>query len=159
MLHMLQERVDTMENVKISSFQVFTLIYIFILGTTVLFPVGADAKQAAWISILIGLIGGLPLLFMYYYLNKQYPDLLLTEYCKKILGKQIGTMVGIFYVLYFLYGAARDVRDVMELTPLFLYGTPNWGIGIMLILPILYGLFLGIETISRTSEIFFPISY
>ncbi|WP_077212576.1 GerAB/ArcD/ProY family transporter [Bacillus dakarensis] len=145
-----------MENVKISSFQLFTLIYIFILGTTVIFPVGADAKQAAWISIFFGLLSGLPLLLMYYYLNKQYTNLLLTEYCIKILGKYIGTMIGILYILFFLYGAARDVRDVMELTPLFLYGTPSWAIAFMLILPILYGLYLGIEVIGRTSEIFFP---
>jgi spore germination protein KB len=144
-----------MENVKISSYQVFTLIYIFVLGTTIIFPLGADAEQAAWISILLGLVGGLPLLIMYYYLNKQYPDLVLTEYCIKILGKHIGTIVGIIYILFFLYGAARDVRDAMELVPLFLDGTPEWAIGTVLMLPVLFGLFLGIEVIGRTSEILF----
>src|SRR5947207_1986543 len=138
-----------MENAKISSYQLFTLIYIFILGTTVIFPVGADAKQAAWMSILLGMVGGLPLLVIYYYLNKQYPSLLLTEYSIKILGKYIGTIVGIIYILFFLYGAARDTRDAMELVPLFLDGTPMWAIGIMFMLPILAGLFLGIEAISR----------
>ena len=145
-----------MENVKISTYQVFTLIYIFVLGTTIIFPVGAGAKQAAWISILLGLAGGIPLLIMYYYLNKQYPNLLLTEYCIKILGKYIGTIVGIIYILFFLYGAARDVRDAMELVPLFLADTPIWAIGIALMLPILFGLFLGIEVIGRTGEILFP---
>ena len=145
-----------MENAKISSYQLFTLLYIFVLGTTIIFPVGADAKQAAWISILLGLVGGIPLLIMYYYLNKQLPNLLLTEYCVKILGKYIGTIVGIVYILFFLYGAARDVRDTMELVPLFLEGTPDWAIGVSLLLPTLFGLFLGIEVIGRTSEILFP---
>lgn len=76
-----------MEHSKISSFQLFTLIYIFVLGTTVLFPVGADAKQAAWVSILLGMFMGVPLLYMYSYLQKQHPNLLLTEYTQKILGK------------------------------------------------------------------------
>jgi spore germination protein KB len=132
------------------------MIYIFVLGTTVIFPVGADAKQAAWISILLGMIGGLPLLIIYNYLNKQFPGLLLTEYCIKILGKYIGTIVGIIYILFFMYGAARDVRDAMELIPLFLPDTPIWASGILLMLPILLGLFLGIEVIGRTSETFFP---
>lgn len=145
-----------MENSKISSYQLFTLIFTFVLGTTVIFPVGGDAKQASWISILLGMFSGLPLMIIYFYLNKQYPQLLLTEYCKKILGKYIGTVVGIFYILFFLYGAARDLRDAMEIVPLFLYGTPISAIGVMLMLPILFGLFLGIETISRISEIFFP---
>ncbi len=121
-----------------------------------MFPVGGDAKQAAWLSILLGMISGIPLLFIYVYLNKQYPNLVLTEYCKQILGKYLGSFIGIFYILFFLYGAARDVRDAMELIPLFLDGTPIWAIGIMLLLPILYALFLGIEVIGRTSEIFFP---
>ncbi|THE13127.1 spore gernimation protein GerB [Bacillus timonensis] len=145
-----------MENAKISSYQLFSLIYIFILGTTMIFPVGANGEKAAWISIIIGMVGGIPLLAMYHYLNIQYPNLLLTDYCRKILGKLIGTIIGVLYVLYFLYGAARDVRDAMELMPLFLNETPTWAIGAMILLPITFGLFLGIEVIARTSEIFFP---
>ncbi|HZH58780.1 MAG TPA: GerAB/ArcD/ProY family transporter [Metabacillus sp.] len=143
-----------MENAKISAIQLVIIIYIFVVGTTVIFPLAADAKQAAWISILIGMLSGFPLLFMYHYLYKMYPNLVLTEYCKKILGKYIGTVVGLSYVLFFLYGAARDVRDAMELAPLFLHGTPVSAIGIMFLLPVLYGLFLGIEVLLRTSEIF-----
>ncbi|MFC0275019.1 GerAB/ArcD/ProY family transporter [Metabacillus herbersteinensis] len=144
-----------MENSKISSYQLFTLIVVFVIGTTVIFPLAADAKQAAWISILLAMFCGLPLLIIYCYLNRQYPNLLLTDYCKKILGKYIGTTIGIFYILFFLYGASRDVRDAMELAPLFLHGTPISAIGIVFMVPILYGLYLGIEVISRTIEIFF----
>ncbi|MCK2005632.1 spore germination protein [[Brevibacterium] frigoritolerans] len=144
-----------MENSKISSYQLFTLIVIFVIGTTVIFPLASDAKQAAWISILLGMFLGLPLLIIYGYLNRQYPDLLLTEYCKKILGKYIGTIIGILYILFFLYGASRDLRDIMELTPFFLEGTPISAVGIVFMLPILYGLYLGIEVICRTVEIFF----
>ncbi|MDP1420135.1 GerAB/ArcD/ProY family transporter [Peribacillus simplex] len=144
-----------MENAKISSYQLFILILIFVIGTTVIFPLASDAKQAAWISILLGMFCGLPLLIIYCYLNRIYPDLLLTEYCKKILGKYIGSIIGIFYILFFLYGASRDLRDIMELAPLFLEGTPISAIGIIFMLPILYGLFLGIEVISRTGEAFF----
>ncbi|WP_164854974.1 GerAB/ArcD/ProY family transporter [Peribacillus frigoritolerans] len=144
-----------MENSKISSYQLFTLIVIFVIGTTVIFPLASDAKQAAWISILLGVFFGLPLLIIYGYLNRQYPDLLLTEYCIKILGKYIGTIIGICYILFFLYGASRDLRDLMELTPLFLEGTPMSAIGIVFMLPILYGLYLGIEVICRTVETFF----
>ncbi|WP_214746983.1 GerAB/ArcD/ProY family transporter [Bacillus sp. ISL-34] len=144
-----------MENSKISSYQLFTMIVTFVIGTTVIFPLASDAKQAAWISIILGMFCGLPLLIIYGYLNRQYPELLFTEYCKKILGKYIGTIIGIFYILFFLYGASRDLRDTMELTPLFLEGTPISAIGIVFILPILYGLYLGIEVICRTVETFF----
>ena len=45
-------------------------------------------------------IFGLTFTYFFGYLNRQYPDLLLTEYCKKILGKYIGTIIGIFYILF-----------------------------------------------------------
>ncbi|WP_175640505.1 GerAB/ArcD/ProY family transporter [Metabacillus schmidteae] len=143
-----------MEKAKISAIQLVVILYIFILGTTVIFPLAADADQAAWISILLGMVLGLPLLLIYHFLYKMYPNLVLTEYSKEILGKYLGTAVGILYVVYFLYGAARDVRDAMDLAPLFLHGTPVSVIGIMFLLPILYGLFLGIEVLLRTGEIF-----
>ncbi|MFJ7991696.1 GerAB/ArcD/ProY family transporter [Peribacillus frigoritolerans] len=72
----------------------------FCYRTTVIFPLASDSKQAAWISILLGIFFGLPFLIFYGYLNRQYPDLLLTEYCKKIPGKYIGTIIGIFYILF-----------------------------------------------------------
>ncbi|MCV9886754.1 GerAB/ArcD/ProY family transporter [Metabacillus halosaccharovorans] len=143
-----------MENAKISAIQLVTIMYIFVVGTTVIFPLAAEAEQAAWISILLGMFLGFPLLLIYHYLYKLYPHLVLTEYTIKILGTYLGTAVGISYVLFFLYGAARDVRDAMELAPLFLHGTPISVIGIMFLVPILYGLFLGIEVLLRTSEIF-----
>ncbi len=144
----------SMEKAKISAIQLVMIIYIFVVGTTVIFPLAADADQAAWLSILLGMVFGLPLLLIYHYLYKMYPSLVLTQYSKKILGKYIGTTVGISYVLFFLYGAARDVRDAMELAPLFLHETPVSVLGILFLLPILYGLFLGIEVLLRTSEIF-----
>ena len=53
-----------------------------------------------------------------------------------------------------MYGASRDFRDLMELTPFFLEGTPITAMGIVFMLPILYGLYLGIEVICRTVETF-----
>lgn len=144
-----------MENSKISSRQIFALIMIFELGTTVMFPLAAKAKQAAWISILIGMLGGIVLLTLYHYLFCQYTDKLLTEYCKRIFGKYIGTFICIIYVFYFLYGAARDIRDGMEILSLFYPETPISILGIMIMAIICYGLYLGIEVIGRMSEIFF----
>jgi spore germination protein KB len=144
-----------MQKSTISPFQLFTLIVFFEIGTTVMFPLGAGAKQAAWISILIGMIGGLPILFMYHYLFQNYPDMPLTEYMKEIFGKFLGTFIGIFYMFYFLYGAARDVRDGMELLSIYYIGTPISVLGFVFMAVILYGIYKGIEVLCRTSEAFF----
>jgi spore germination protein KB len=146
-----------MENARISLFQLFTLLVFFIVGTTVMFPLASDAKQAAWVAVLFAMLGGIVLFELYQYLYRQYPDLLFADYTKRILGNYVGTIIGISYTVFFLYGAARDVRDGMELLSLKFSETPITFLGGLLILVIMYGLYMGIEVISRCSEILFII--
>src|SRR4051794_16985410 len=101
-----------MQKLQISSYQLFILIVLFELGTAVLFGPGASAKQDAWIANLLGLAGGLLLLLVYYRLFTYYPELPLTSYVQKILGKWFGGLIAFFYISYFLYQTARVLRDI-----------------------------------------------
>lgn len=116
-------------NIKISGFQLFVLIVLFEMGSAILFAPGSQAaRQDAWISLLLGLAGGLLLFHVYYRLYLFYPDLPLTGYLRKITGIWTGTIIGLFYIIYFLYQASRILRDFGELlvttsytsTPLFI---------------------------------------
>lgn len=75
-----------MEKAKISSYQLFVLILLFQLGSALLLPLATDVKQDAWIAVLIGLIGGILLFFIYYRIYTYYPDALPTTYLQKIIG-------------------------------------------------------------------------
>ncbi len=118
-------------------------------------PLGLDAKQDAWIAIIIGMVGGIFIFCMYSYLYNHFPHLLLTGYVRIIFGKYIGTVVGILYILFFIYGAARDLRDGVELLVLSYNVTPISVISIILMMVISYALYKGIEVLSRSGEIFF----
>lgn len=144
-----------MESEKINSFQLFCLIILFELGTAMMVPLGLDAKQDAWIAIIIGMVGGIFIFCMYSYLYNHFPHLLLTGYVRIIFGKYIGTVVGILYILFFIYGAARDLRDGVELLVLSYDVTPISVISIILMMVISYALYKGIEVLSRSGEIFF----
>ena len=72
-----------MEKAKISTHQLFVLIVLFELGSAILVPLAVEAKQNAWLAILIGLSGGLCLFLIYYALFSYYPDIPLTEYLQK----------------------------------------------------------------------------
>ncbi|MGM0879100.1 MAG: GerAB/ArcD/ProY family transporter [Bacillota bacterium] len=144
-----------MESGKITSFQLFCLIILFELGTAIMVPLGVDAKQDAWIAILIGMVGGTLIFCIYSYLYNHFPHLLLTGYVRIILGKYIGSIIGIIYILFFIYGAARDLRDGVELLVLSYDVTPMSVLSIILVLIISYALYSGIEVLSRSGEIYF----
>ncbi|WLD91696.1 GerAB/ArcD/ProY family transporter [Alkalihalobacillus sp. AL-G] len=148
-----------MEKSKISPQQLFSLIVLFELGTALIVPLGVEAKQDAWLAELLGMTGGIVLLLQYYYLYRHYPNLLLTSYIQKIFGKYIGFFIALSYILFFIYGASRDLRESSELFLLPYSETPMSVLsGIMMIL-VCYALYQGIEVIARAGEIFFVLVF
>ncbi|AJY75116.1 GerAB/ArcD/ProY family transporter [Paenibacillus beijingensis] len=143
-----------MEQAKISSFQLFCLILLFELGTAIIAPIGLDAHQDAWIAVLIGMLIGLPIYWMYVFLYNRYPGLLLTGYARTIFGPLFGWIAAFAYILFFIYGAARDLRDGLELLMLSMDLTPMFLLGAMLMVIVVYALFTGVETFSRLGEIY-----
>jgi spore germination protein KB len=98
------------------------------------------------------------LFFIYYSLFRQYPSLPLTGYARKIFGKYLGWIIGLLYILYFLYITARIVRDFGDLLlSSALSKTPLLAIIILFVLVICYLLYLGIEVLGRTAEVFIVI--
>lgn len=148
-----------MENAKISPHQLFSLIVLFELGTALIVPLGVEAKQDAWLTELLGLAGGIILLLQYYYLYHHYPNLLLTSYIQKIFGKYIGNIIAMSYILFFIYGASRDLRESSELLLLTFSNTPMVVMSAIMMILVCYGLHHGIEVIARTGELFIVLVF
>ncbi|MBS4211440.1 MULTISPECIES: GerAB/ArcD/ProY family transporter [Neobacillus] len=149
-----------MENAKIKASQMFVLVVLFEMGSSILVGLGGSARQDAWISILLGLAGGILVFFIYYRLFKYYPELPLTSYLQKITGKWIGRILALFYVVYFMYVATRVLRDFGELLTTTIYtATPLVVINSLMILTIIYGIHKGFEVIARIGELYFAIIY
>ncbi|MET1122745.1 GerAB/ArcD/ProY family transporter [Priestia megaterium] len=147
-----------MEKAKISVIQLFSLMFIFDLGTALIVSYGIPARKDAWLAVILGMAGGILLFFVYYMLFRQYPNLPLTGYVRKIFGKYLGWIIGLLYCLFFLYIAARNVRDFGDLlTSSTLPETPLLAINLSLVLVICYILYLGIEVLGRTAEVFIVI--
>ncbi|WP_347548572.1 GerAB/ArcD/ProY family transporter [Pseudalkalibacillus hwajinpoensis] len=147
-----------MPTVKITPKQLFVIMVLFELGSAVVVGLGTEAKQDAWIAILLGMIGGIGLFYIYGLLFNRYPDLPLSIYAQKILGKWPGKIIACLYSIYFLYIGARVLRDFGELiVTSALSETPLLVVNILIIVIIIYGCILGIEVIGRSAEIFFMI--
>ncbi|WCK55678.1 GerAB/ArcD/ProY family transporter [Aneurinibacillus sp. Ricciae_BoGa-3] len=147
-----------MEKERISAGQLFALIVLFEMGTAVVVPIGLTAEQGTWLSILIASIGGILLFLVYDYLFRQYPDLPLSGYAQKILGKYIGWPLSLLYIPFFMYTAARDLRETGDLLITTAYTqTPILAVAGLMTLAVVYILFKGIEVLARMAEIYLMI--
>lgn len=147
-----------MEKAKVSVIQLFFMMFIFELGSAVVVSFGIGAKKDAWLAILLGVCGGIALFFIYYPVFRQYPDLPLTGYARKIFGKYLGWAIGVLYVVYLLYAASRNLRDFGDiLVASTMQKTPLLAVNILMILTVCYVLYLGIEVLGRTAEVFIVV--
>jgi spore germination protein KB len=117
-----------------------------------------EAKQDAWITVIFGTAFGCVLYLVFIKLNKIYPTLPLTGYIRKILGRYLGWLIGIIYVMYFIYIASRVLRDFEELLVISAYRSSSLlTIGIIMIVCVMYAAYKGLEVFSRISELCFFI--
>lgn len=142
----------------ISKHQLFTLMFVFEVGSTTLFALGIDAKQDAWIVILIALIIGLGFIWIYTELQSAFPEKNYAEIIITILGKKLGVVLALLYAAEWLWHLARNVREFSELTLITLLPrTSIWVITSIFLCASLYTLLKGVEVLARASEIIMPI--
>lgn len=142
----------------ISKHQLFTLMFVFEVGSTTLFALGINAKQDAWIVILIALIIGAGFTWVYTELQNAFPDKNYVEIVNIILGKKLAMPVIILNTCGFLWHCARNLREFGELIIITaLPETPLWVISAIFVAVSVYVIFNGIEVLSRVSEILMPV--
>lgn len=106
------------EKSRLSEFLACFVLYE--IGSTTLFQMAGEAKQDAWIAMLIGASIGFLLLLIYLAIHHKDPDKDLFQLCKHYFGKYIGTFVALLYAGYFGYEASRNLRDLVELAAFIL---------------------------------------
>lgn len=144
--------------VHISKHQLFTLMFIFEIGSTTLFALGIEAKQDAWIAILIALFIGLGFVWIYTQLQKSFPNKDFIDIITSILGKTLGLPLVFLYLLAWLWGVSRNLREFGELIILTtLPNSPLWIICLLFLAVSVYTLLKGMEVLARISEIILPI--
>ncbi|MDQ8734080.1 endospore germination permease [Paenibacillus sp. LHD-38] len=148
-----------MNNAEITSGQCAKMLFLFALGSAALIlptSVTAIAKQDGWISMLLAGPFNYFILIVFLALSDRFPNLSLAQYAERVLGAWGGKVVSLLYILFFLLLSAlvlRNISDFMGLSVLPI--TPEWFIDSTFMMVVIYGVFLGIETIARTGEILF----
>lgn len=104
-----------MSSGKSRNFELIAGLILFEVGSTTLFQMGVEAKQDAWIAMLIGAGLGFLLLLIYLGIYRRDSERDLFELCRHYLGKWIGTIFALIFALYFAYESSRNLRDLGEL--------------------------------------------
>lgn len=144
---------------RISKNQLFCLVMMEQIGSTNLWALGIKAKQDAWIVILISMIAGLGLLWVFIELSSKYPEDHIAGIAIKLLGNIIGWPLAFMYFLLLAFNATRNVSEFGDLINMtFLQETPSFVISILFTFTIIYILFKGIEPLARMTEIILPVT-
>ncbi|XEC95547.1 endospore germination permease [Paenibacillus tarimensis] len=149
-----------LENAKIAARQFAILVFMFTAGSSLLLAPGmlaAPAKQDAWLSGILGVGAGLLFGLIYTKLGTLYPDKNLAQYSEQILGKWVGKAVSILFLPFPFLLASLVLRNIGDfLTTYIMPETPIQFIHILMLIVVMMGIRLGIETIARAAEIIFP---
>lgn len=141
---------------KISPYQLFSVIFLVPYGSAVLYFIAAEAEQDAWIMILIYMIAGFLLQYIYISLYKDYPQDTIMHWMINIFGKVIGGGFALLYALYFAYIAARVLRDFITIIKIVAFFTNSVIIlNIVITATIFYGVAKGVENVCRIASSFF----
>lgn len=145
---------------SISNWQLYCLMLLFQLGTSVVFGFASPAKQDAWITVLISVVPGSMLFWAYVQLYKTRPDTNWGGLLRLSFGKAAGFFLGIVYIILFIYAAARNLRDLGELTSTFLLPrTPMAVIMFLFQLLAAYICYSGLERMGRVAELNVPVIF
>lgn len=145
---------------SISRRQFEILVLLFSLGDAVLVlptVLAQEARQDAWIASGISFVIGLGFVFLYYAVAKRFPGKSLIEACETAFGRWTGTAASLLYLSFLFLLSSILLRETGDfLTVLVLPETPIEAIHLLFAGVVVWGTKLGLETIARSAEIFFP---
>ncbi|MGE6577574.1 GerAB/ArcD/ProY family transporter [Paenibacillus xylanexedens] len=150
-----------LEQGRLGTRQLTTLTFMMVVGDMMLiYPsvITSYAKQDSWICAFIGVPLGMALLAMILKLCSMHPEKNLVQMARSILGFWPGTFFSCFYLFFFIIGASTHTREVGDFmtTQIFQY-TPIRIIILMFVIVIGWGVWHGLETMGRSSELLMPV--
>jgi spore germination protein KB len=144
-----------MKNEPISERQGIILIILFILGSTLLVSPSTEAKQDAWIAVIIAFLWSIILLLMFSRLLSLYPGKDLFDILEIVMGKFIGKFISILMIWFAFHIGTLVMRNISDFTNTLVFpDTPVVLPLLPLALLLIWGLKAGIEVIGRWGEFF-----
>src|SRR5690349_4249085 len=140
----------------ISGLQIFWIIFSMQMGEGVLLtisPTISESQQGAWISVLIAGGFGVLLALIATKLSLIHPNQTFIEYSQTILGKWLGKIILVPFLIHCYTAFAGILRHFSEIVLMVLLPRTDMSLVILyMLLVVIYVTYQGIEGIGRCSE-------
>lgn len=147
-----------MSQERIAPGQVMTLLLASRLSQSLVFwGTVTGIGQDNWWETTLGVLAGIPFIWMLNALWLRYPDLGLLGIAEKLLGKLLGKVLGLLYCLFFLLLCSLTIRLVAAFIRFaFLPHTPRVLVMAMVAFLAVYTIRNGLEVAARISQVVTP---
>ncbi|MHB9922979.1 GerAB/ArcD/ProY family transporter [Clostridium botulinum] len=114
------------------------------------------SKQDGWISVLLGSVYPLYIVFIANYLGKNYPKENMLILSKKFFGKILGTILNLIFILHFIIISTKVASDVSNVLHIYVVQfLDKWSMLIVMYCIIAYAIYGGTKTVGKLNEIIF----
>ncbi|OCT12769.1 hypothetical protein A8709_31255 [Paenibacillus pectinilyticus] len=149
-----------MEKGKISPFQMALIMHPTIMATATLSVPAITMRLAGrdmWMAPIISSLVGFLTIYIIYHLHTKFPNDTFIQYVPRILGRYVGPLLTLIYILAILYSTCVTIREYGELiTGNFLNDTPMIIIVVPIVAVCAYALYQGLEVIARSAQLLIP---
>lgn len=118
----------------------------------------AVSGRDSWLAVPLSFVLILLAIWIPLRVNQRFPDATLVEAARGLLGRALGGLVAVFYILYWLLGAGWLLRTQAHLlTTTLLTETPGWVLNVYFVLVTTYLVLHGLEPMARMFLLFVPL--
>ena len=147
---------------KINCLQYSTMMILIVVSSFMgigIYSLVRAAGVDAYLTILLGILIGIPALFLFLYISSYEPELSLPEKLEKLYGKTFGRLITYICAIFVFVFANHYMFNLTNfIVSQFLPETPLMVIGIVFAFLAAYANFKGLETISRLSLLLLVIN-
>ena len=139
---------------ELYSRQLGFLIFMYLLGSALIFVPESIITQDVWISTILASFVGLYLLHILIVLQELYPGQSIMQIAELAFGKLVGQVLNLLYIWSILLVAMLILFDAMVFLKIIYLTTPEILLAIAMMCTSCYVIFHGLIAIGRLSDIF-----
>ena len=143
-----------MQKEVVSNRQGITMMALFIMGSTMLLGIGSEAKQDAWLAIIIAFIFIIPVMTIYARILALYPGKSLYEILNAVFGSIFGRIIALFFIWYALHLGTLILRNFQVFIKVVAFPETPEFVSVMLMgILCIWAVKEGIEVLGRFSQL------
>jgi len=151
-------KIENQEKIIISFRQLLFLAMAQLGGAAIIYLPGVeDAGRNVWISNIIASIISYIIIYIHYLPISLSSENSMTKTINKYWGKFLGGVVNLYYLIFFFILCLLIVSDVYYFGKITLPETPGYIFILFFLVPVIYAIKLGVETMARLIEFFIPL--